>query len=67
MAADATDNLTRWVSTYLSDAADRSLTALLNAAMDRRYSANPGERFFTGGGVHSFVNFDDKDNGRCRP
>ncbi len=63
VAADATDNLTRWVSTYLSDAADRSLTALLNAAMDRRYSANPGERFFTGGGVHSFVNFDDKDNG----
>ena len=31
--------------------------------MDRRYSANPGERFFTGGGVHTFVNFDDKDNG----
>ena len=63
VAADATDNLTRWVSTHLSDAADRGLTALLNAAMDRRYSANPGERFFTGGGVHTFVNFDDKDNG----
>ena len=63
VAADATDNLTRWVSTYLSDAADRSLTALLNAAMERRYSANPGERFFTGGGVHTFGNFDDKDNG----
>ncbi|UEM22716.1 transglycosylase domain-containing protein [Skermanella mucosa] len=62
VSLDATDNLTRWVSTYLSDAADRSLGTLLAAAMERRYSANPGERFFTGGGVHSFVNFDDKDN-----
>ncbi|WP_158044647.1 transglycosylase domain-containing protein [Skermanella pratensis] len=63
VSLDAPDNLTRWVSTHLSDAADRSLATLLAAAMERRYSANPGERFFTGGGVHSFVNFDDKDNG----
>ncbi|EWY40335.1 glycosyl transferase family 51 [Skermanella stibiiresistens SB22] len=63
VSLDATDNLTRWVSTYLSDAADRGLPALLAAAMERRYSASPGERFFTGGGVHTFVNFDDKDNG----
>src|SRR3546814_5152436 len=32
--------------------------------MQRRYSANPNERFFTGGGVHRFVNFDNADNGR---
>jgi membrane peptidoglycan carboxypeptidase len=60
---EATDNLSRWVSSWLADAPDRSLPALLDAAMQRRYSASPGERFFTGGGVHSFANFDDKDNG----
>src|SRR3546814_4168573 len=32
--------------------------------MQRRYSANPNERFFTGGGVHRFVNFGNADNGR---
>src|SRR5690606_33701189 len=31
--------------------------------MKRRYSASP-ENFFTGGGVHTFANFDVKDNGR---
>jgi membrane peptidoglycan carboxypeptidase len=37
---------------------------MLEAAMIRTYSANPGERFFTGGGEHQFANFDSKDNGR---
>ena len=32
--------------------------------MDRRYSANPDEMFFTGGGLHDFANFDPLDNGK---
>ena len=34
-----------------------SLEDLLNQALDRRYSASPGEYFFTGGGLHYFNNF----------
>ena len=36
--------------------------AMLEAAMDRRYSASPGETFFTGGGAHRFENFNSSDN-----
>ena len=32
--------------------------------MERRYSASPAERFFTGGGVHTFANFKREDNGK---
>lgn len=41
-----------------------SLPQLLTAALQRRYSANPGESFFTGGGIHTFVNFKKEDNGK---
>ena len=63
VSEDANDPLTKWATKWLSTATDRSLQALLNAAMDRKYSGNPGEMFFTGGGLHSFVNFDNKFNG----
>ncbi|HET6522240.1 MAG TPA: hypothetical protein VFG47_20815, partial [Geminicoccaceae bacterium] len=33
------------------------LPALLDAAMARTYSANPGANFFTAGGLHRFANF----------
>jgi membrane peptidoglycan carboxypeptidase len=58
------DRLSRWAIDYLASATDRSLGAMLEAAMNRTYSASPGEQFFTGGGVHQFANFDSKDNGR---
>ncbi|MEW5766720.1 MAG: transglycosylase domain-containing protein [bacterium] len=58
------DRLSRWAVDYLLKASDRSLTAMLGAAMERRYSASPGESFFTGGGRHVFSNFDDKYDGR---
>ena len=58
------DALGRWGRDYLSRAADRSLAAMLEAAMERRYSASPGEAFFTGGGQHHFANFNPADNGR---
>ena len=32
--------------------------------MQRRFSANPNEDFFTGGGVHRFSNFDRRDDAR---
>lgn len=38
---------------------------MLQAALDRRYSASPYESFsFTGGGLHTFSNFRKEDNGR---
>jgi len=58
------DTLTVWAAEYLRTARDRDLATMLQAAMQRRYSASPNERFFTGGGQHTFVNFDPKDNGR---
>ena len=63
-APNAQDRLSRWATGYLASATDKGLPAMLEAAMNRRYSANPGERFFTGGGAHQFTNFDAKDNGR---
>ncbi|WP_095193716.1 transglycosylase domain-containing protein [Pseudomonas sp. Irchel 3A7] len=58
------DRLSRWVVDYLIQNKDRSLPPLLSAALDRKYSASPGEAFFTGGGLHTFNNFRKEDNGR---
>lgn len=58
------DAIARWARDYLAGTRDRSLSPMLEAALDRKYSANPGERFFTGGGVHTFNNFESRDNGR---
>jgi membrane peptidoglycan carboxypeptidase len=57
------DVLSQWVATTLMSQPGIRLDALLEAAMNRRYSAAP-ETFFTGGGIHNFANFDPKDNGR---
>jgi membrane peptidoglycan carboxypeptidase len=58
------DILTHWVCTQLLNKRGLELRPLLEAAMLRPYSANPGERFFTGGGVHTFGNFRKEDNHR---
>jgi len=58
------DRLSRWVVDYLIQNSDRSLPKMLGAALDRKYSASPGEAFFTGGGLHVFHNFRKEDNGR---
>lgn len=60
--AGARDNLTRWAADYLSTARDRSLEAMVRAAMARPYSGSPQESFFTGGGAHTFSNFDNRRN-----
>ena len=50
----------RWAVEYLTSArgTDRTLQAMLDASLERRYSASPGEAFFTGGGPHTFGNFE---------
>ncbi len=57
------DPLTRWVAGHLDRRPDSSLRELLDAAMERTYSASSSERFFTGGGSHVFRNFDARFEG----
>ncbi len=56
------DNLTQWALDYLSAAADKSLEPMLRAALDRKYSGNSGEAFFTAGGLHHFENFEPSED-----
>lgn len=64
MAAKTADPLRQWSADYLArlPASERGLQPMLDAAMERRYSANPGEAFFTGGGIHVFHNFERKED-----
>ena len=64
LTLDRRDYLSRWVVERLQVTPPPSLTALLDAALERRYSASPGESFFTGGGLHAFVNFNKEDNAK---
>jgi membrane peptidoglycan carboxypeptidase len=58
------DHLTEWAVQYLATTPDRSENAMLEAALQRKYSGNPGEAFFTGGGVHVFANFEKSEDGQ---
>lgn len=60
----AQDYLSQWAIQYLLRNSDRALPPMLDAALARRYSASTGERFFTGGGLHTFNNFRRQDNSR---
>ncbi|MDX3774804.1 transglycosylase domain-containing protein [Chromatiaceae bacterium AAb-1] len=51
------DNLTQWAVNYLIQHPDSTLDTMLEAALERTYSADPKESFFTGGGLHTFSNF----------
>lgn len=62
--ASAQDPLTKWALPLIMQNSELSLEDLLRKAMERTYSANPGERFFTAGGMHTFENFKKEDNGR---
>ena len=57
------DHLSRWAVDYLRKTEERSLTPMLDAAVNRHYSADPHETFFTGGGIHRFANFKHEDDG----
>jgi membrane peptidoglycan carboxypeptidase len=60
----AQDRLTRWAVEHLRAQPQAPLDQMLDAAMQRRFSASPNESFFTGGGVHRFANFDRRDDAR---
>lgn len=64
---DAKDRMSQWALEYfrtLPRGGDRGLAPMLAAALERKYSANPGEAFFTGGGIHTFGNFSKLDNSK---
>ncbi|NMM37004.1 MAG: penicillin-binding protein [Glaciimonas sp.] len=61
---DQKDVLTRWAVDYLIRAQDKSLSPMLAAALERRYSASPAEGFYTGGGLHHFDNFQHSDDSK---
>ena len=58
------DRLSNWAIDILRAKPDTTLEALLEAAMERRYPANPTETFFTGGGIHRFGNFKHEDDAK---
>ncbi len=60
----ANDPITRWAAETLARVPAPPLEAFLDRALDRRYSASPGESFFTAGGRHQFRNYDREDNDR---
>jgi len=61
IAATAPDVLSRWAAGYLAGTSDRGLGPMLDAAIQRKYSAAP-VTFFTGGGDNSFGNFQPWEN-----
>jgi hypothetical protein len=56
----ALDPITRWVVEIMNADPSIELKTLLDKSMDRQYSADPGEVFFTGGGRYVFANFDSR-------
>lgn len=58
------DPIRRWALDYLARTSDRDLSAMLEASLEREYSGNPGEWFFTGGGMQHFENFEKYENYR---
>ena len=58
------DYLSAWVIEQLRISPKINLEDLLNLALDRKYSASPGEYFFTGGGLHHFNNFTKDENNK---
>jgi len=68
VVVDPQDKLSLWAVDYFKGlpvgGEARALTPMLHAAMERKYSGNPGEGFFTGGGLHYFGNFSKEDNGK---
>jgi membrane peptidoglycan carboxypeptidase len=56
------DRITAWAINYLSTVKEKRLSPMLQAALDRTYSGNPSEGFFTAGGLQSFANFESTEN-----
>ena len=60
------DHITRWAVDYLSGAKNEAhrLDAMLEAALERKYSASPASRSSPAADCYTFENFDAADNGR---
>ncbi len=59
------DNIGKWMAGYLTRSRKTpSLKEVLDASLERKYSASPHEAFFTGGGIHTFSNYKKEENGR---
>ncbi len=56
------DPIRKWAAGFLSTSPDTTLPAMLTGALNRTYSANPGEAFYTGGGLHVFQNFEHQED-----
>ncbi len=63
-AQEAKDPITRWTAETMRADIDLDLPDLLGQALYRKYSGNPEEVFFTGGGAHVFANFEKEENGQ---
>ncbi|MDH4028640.1 MAG: glycosyl transferase family 51, partial [Nitrospirota bacterium] len=61
------DPITRWVVEQIRQNPGLTSTQIMEAAMERKFSGNPSEAFFTGGGLHRFENFNKEDNGKVMP
>ena len=62
VATHPADRLSNWALDYLRAHREAGLAGMLDAALERRYSASPHEAFFTGGGMHRFSNFKKEDD-----
>jgi len=60
----ALDSLTRWAAGWVRAHPGAPLDEMLEASLNRTFSSDPGEPFFTGRGVHYFSNFDDDLTGQ---
>ena len=61
------DPISRWMTQQFLNRPGLSLEESLESAMGRMFSASPAEVFFTGGGEHTFVNFNKADNNLTMP
>ena len=56
------DAITQWTIGFLRSHPTSTLHDVLSAAVERELSGDPSERFFTGGGVHVFQNYNRKSD-----
>jgi membrane peptidoglycan carboxypeptidase len=64
LAAEGGDPISEWTAQTLLENPRIGREEILEQSLDRTYSANPYELFYTGGGFMSFQNFEPDDNGR---
>lgn len=59
MEYNARDPITRWAAGYTLVHPEGTLQGILDASLERPFSTDPSEGFFTGRGLHYFKNFED--------